>query len=423
LYGGAMPVNKDTVLKLVALDEIKAWDRNPRLNEEAVEPVARSIMAHGYRDLMEVNEKMELLAGHTRLKALLKIREHGGLEAIKGAITKIGQVMVLVHKGIKNEDAYRLANNKTGEFAEWDMPNLKDLLGELDIGEFGLDMTGFTSFELKHIEQSEHSYRPGMKNPVLTEEEKDNISTDDAPDGFFDDVKQFYVMFSGGRDSLAAIVLLQKQFPDIPIKCFFSDTGVEFPGIVAEVAHMCEFLKVGLVIVKPDIEWWSWIRKKGWPSILYRSCQREFIYGPIEKQIEKLSTDKTILVTGGRKIQGNRGSKKEKYGWNPATKLKHYLPVFYCSNGSVEKINANHPHWTGYDKGFVRSACWCCPGQNRKQARALQKNFPGLAQTIREWEIKLGQKLEWTKKKGCLKGTSFDDLLGSNMDDTDFVIL
>jgi hypothetical protein len=127
-----MPASKDTVLKLVALGEIKAWDRNPRLNEEAVEPVVKSIVAHGYRDLMEVNEKTELLAGHTRLKALLKIKENGGL-------------------GIKNEDAYRLANNKTGEYAEWDLPVLKDVLEELDTGEFDMDGTGFSSEDIEGL--------------------------------------------------------------------------------------------------------------------------------------------------------------------------------------------------------------------------------------------------------------------------------
>ena len=61
--------------------------------------------------------------------------------------------------------------------------------------------------------------------------------------------------------------------------------------------------------------------------------------------------------------------------------------------------------WKGYTQGFVRTACWCCPGQRSLQAYALQKNYPGLADEIRWWEKRLGQKLQWMNDK------SFDDIV------------
>ena len=56
------------------ISDIKPYPNNPRLNDEAVEAVAESIKQCGYVAPIIVDEEMVVLAGHTRLKALKKLR-------------------------------------------------------------------------------------------------------------------------------------------------------------------------------------------------------------------------------------------------------------------------------------------------------------------------------------------------------------
>ena len=89
------------------------------------------------------------------------------------------------------------------------------------------------------------------------------------------------MLFSGGKDSLTALVWARHNFPDIECYAVFSDTGVEFPGMGGYVAEICELLDAAQVVVKPRAEWWSWLRAKGrWPSLLYRECAQTMIHAP-----------------------------------------------------------------------------------------------------------------------------------------------
>ena len=55
------------------LTEIKPYGKNPRKNDGAVDAVAESIKQCGYCSPIVVDENYEVLAGHTRLKALKKL--------------------------------------------------------------------------------------------------------------------------------------------------------------------------------------------------------------------------------------------------------------------------------------------------------------------------------------------------------------
>lgn len=108
----------------VQINKIKPYEKNPRRNDAAVVAVEESIKQCGYCAPIVVDENMVILAGHTRYKAL----RHMGWE----------ECQVVVRDGMTEEQKrkYRLLDNKTSEFAEWDM---ELLAGELD----GLDFDGF----------------------------------------------------------------------------------------------------------------------------------------------------------------------------------------------------------------------------------------------------------------------------------------
>lgn len=111
------------IIKLKITD-VKPYDKNPRKNDGAVDAVAESIKQCGYCAPIVIDEDNVILAGHTRLKALKKLK-YKECECVR----KVGMTEEQKRK-------YRLLDNKTNEFADWDI----DLLnGELE----GLDFLGF----------------------------------------------------------------------------------------------------------------------------------------------------------------------------------------------------------------------------------------------------------------------------------------
>lgn len=99
-------------LKTLKTAELKPYKNNPRKNDAAVPAVIESIKQCGYIAPIIVDENYEILAGHTRLKALQQI----GIEDVE----------CIVRAGLTEEQKkkYRILDNKTNEFAEWDLAAL-----------------------------------------------------------------------------------------------------------------------------------------------------------------------------------------------------------------------------------------------------------------------------------------------------------
>lgn len=62
----------------------------------------------------------------------------------------------------------------------------------------------------------------------------------------------YYVAFSGGKDSVVALDLVQRALPHDGFKVLFSDTGMEFSdtyNLVEEMKHVCEIEKIDFDVV------------------------------------------------------------------------------------------------------------------------------------------------------------------------------
>lgn len=105
------------------------YERNPRVNDNAVDKVANSIREFGFKSPIIIDEHNVIICGHTRLKAAKKL----GLK----------EVPVIVARDLTDEQikAYRLVDNKVSELAEWDTDLLETEMSGLpyDFGEFGFD--------------------------------------------------------------------------------------------------------------------------------------------------------------------------------------------------------------------------------------------------------------------------------------------
>lgn len=112
------------------LAELTPYKNNPRKNDKAVDAVAASIKSFGFKVPVVIDKKGEIVCGHTRVKAAKKL--------------KIESVPCVVADDLTEEEikAFRLADNKVGELAEWDNFALDVELADLDFDmtQFGFDL-------------------------------------------------------------------------------------------------------------------------------------------------------------------------------------------------------------------------------------------------------------------------------------------
>jgi ParB-like chromosome segregation protein Spo0J len=117
------------------IEELVPYENNPRNNDTAVKYVAESIRSFGFKIPMVIDSENVIVCGHTRYKAAKEL-----------GMTEVPCIVAddLTEEQIK---AFRLADNKVGEIATWDMEALNAELEELE-----LDMSGFGFVEVSDID-------------------------------------------------------------------------------------------------------------------------------------------------------------------------------------------------------------------------------------------------------------------------------
>ena len=116
-------------IEYVDIDSIKPYENNPRHNEEAIPYVMNSIKEFGFKNPIIIDKNNVIIAGHTRLESAKRL----GMKEVP-----------IIHADDLTEEqvkAFRLADNKVSEKAEWDFNMLDAELADLDLdmSEFGFE--------------------------------------------------------------------------------------------------------------------------------------------------------------------------------------------------------------------------------------------------------------------------------------------
>lgn len=147
-------------IKVVPIEDVHPYEDNPRRNDQAVQAVAASIREFGFRSPIVVDADGTIIAGHTRYKAA-------------GALC-MESVPIVRATDLTPEqvNAYRLADNKTGELAEWD--------AEL----FAQELDGLPGFDMEQFgfDDSDLQMPEAFEEPVSLDEVREVEPDDSAPD-------------------------------------------------------------------------------------------------------------------------------------------------------------------------------------------------------------------------------------------------
>lgn len=122
-------INNKLNLIQMNIDDLILYENNPRNNDGAVDAVAASINSFGFKVPIIIDKNNVVVCGHTRVKASKKLG--------------MTEVPCIVADDLNEEQikAFRLADNKVSELAEWNMDKLAEELKQIDMDmlQFGFE--------------------------------------------------------------------------------------------------------------------------------------------------------------------------------------------------------------------------------------------------------------------------------------------
>lgn len=121
------------------IEDIIPYEKNPRRNDQAVEAVAESIKEFGFKIPIVISADGLVVAGHTRIKAAKKLC--------------MKELPCIIADDLTEEQirAFRLADNKVSEIAEWNEELLQQELSE--ILSIDMNMFGFGDGEVDFADE------------------------------------------------------------------------------------------------------------------------------------------------------------------------------------------------------------------------------------------------------------------------------
>ncbi len=138
------------------ISELIPYENNPRINDKAVEYVKNSIAEFGFKVPIVIDKNNVIVCGHTRWKASKEL----GLK----------EVPCIIADDLSDEQikAFRLADNKVSEIAEWDLELLDSELSEIDLDmeQFGFELSDDEPLFEKEENEEKEVNKKILKCPV-----------------------------------------------------------------------------------------------------------------------------------------------------------------------------------------------------------------------------------------------------------------
>lgn len=200
-----------------------------------------------------------------------------------------------------------------------------------------------------------------------------------------DKVDVFYVAFSGGKDSVVTLDLVQNALPHNSFKVIFGDTGMEFPDTykaVERIEEYCRDLNIEFLRSKaefdPDRSWDLF----GPPARKVRWCCTVHKTAPVINklaEVMKLQRLCSMMITGVRKDESVSRSSYEKLSKGKKIKGQYsFHPILDWSSAEIyiymfiHNLQINE----AYKYGFNRVGCIMCPNSSEKHEYMKNKCYP-----------------------------------------------
>lgn len=185
--------------------------------------------------------------------------------------------------------------------------------------------------------------------------------------------------FSGGKDSLASLILCQKVKSGAEV--LFIDTHLEFPETVEYVRSFCSAHHLRLRVISGEDGFFSQAESFGPPAKDFRWCCKTNKLGPMTSFIQRHYPKGCVTIEGRRIYESfNRATIR-------AVERNPYVPGQTTLN-PIRNWRALevmlYIYWKGlepnplYEKDFERIGCWLCPASLQSEFARLAESHPEL---------------------------------------------
>lgn len=210
------------------------------------------------------------------------------------------------------------------------------------------------------------------------------------------------VSYSGGKDSLAVLQLVDESLDDYEI--MFADTGLEFPETVENVKQVVEHYGKKLRSSSAGEAFWDSISVFGPPTMDTRWCCKICKLGPITRLIDENYEGGCLSFIGQRQYESHARSISKKVWKNPwvgnqvgASPIQEWTALHIW----LYLFRTKAPYNPAYEKGYDRMGCWLCPSSSLADFFQLEESHPELAKKLHShllvYAKKMGLSPEWVK--------------------------
>lgn len=209
------------------------------------------------------------------------------------------------------------------------------------------------------------------------------------------------VGFSGGKDSLAAYLLVEKALDSSP-PLFFMDTGLELPETIEYIQSFAEERDVRILGQESGDQYWESIASFGPPARDFRWCCKILKLGPAATSISEQMGGSSLSFMGQRRLESFQRSIEPRVTSNPwvpgqtsANPIRNWNALEVWLYIFREKASFNPL----YNRGYHRMGCFLCPSSPLAEFESLKSTHPELyrkwANSMYSWADRLGFPREW----------------------------
>jgi phosphoadenosine phosphosulfate reductase len=196
------------------------------------------------------------------------------------------------------------------------------------------------------------------------------------------------VSYSGGKDSLVTLSIIQQAFQKDEYKVMFVDTGIEFPETVKYVEDSSVELdfKDQLITEKvPSELFWEAFDKFGPPGRDFRHCCKFAKLAPIQRAIsQEFNDSKCISFVGQRRYESFKRTVSDIWENQYVANQINVSPIQEWTAFMIWLyiLWKELPYNPLYDIGYERIGCWVCPSSDMAQFEILKSNHPELHERL-----------------------------------------
>ena len=213
------------------------------------------------------------------------------------------------------------------------------------------------------------------------------------------------VSYSGGKDSLATLLVVMKTFRKTPI--LYIDTGLEFLSTDENVEDVTRFYGLDCVRIPTVDAFWQDFESNGPPARDNRWCCRTSKLEPLRQYIDKHHGE-IVSFIGQRKYESFSRMKNPRVWRNSYVKNQVCLAPIHTWTALhvwLYIFQEKAPYNTMYEHGVDRMGCFMCPASDAGIIERIRTMHPGLWD---KWDMKVK---EWLHKQNISKSTSDRDEL------------